>query len=217
LLMTVHVDLMVFDLDGTLITSGEDIAASVNYTLVKLGLPALPMEKIISYIGDGVRELLLRALGEAGGENFGPAMKIFSAYYMEHMLDTTVLYPGVTEVLERFAVKRKVIVTNKRHDFALKIVESLGIASYFDAVVGAEKTPYRKPDPRLVKPLLEEYNARPGHTVVIGDGPADIRLAKEAGVLSCSYLNGLAEREKLLALKPDFTYESPAELKGLFY
>lgn len=212
----VHVDLMVFDLDGTLVSSGDDIAATVNYTLAKLGFPTLPKDKIITFIGDGVRDLILRSLGEAAGEHLGQAMKIFSAYYMEHMLDTTALYPGITEVLERFAGKKKAIITNKRHDFTLKIVDRLGIGGYFDAVIGSEKTPYRKPDVRIVKPLLEEYHARPRHTVVIGDGRNDIRLAQEAGTLSCAYLKGLSAREELLALKPDFTYEEPLEIRGLF-
>ena len=212
-----HVDLMVFDLDGTLITSGEDIAAAVNHTLGRLRLPVLSEDRIIGFIGDGVRELLIRALGEAAGEHLGPAMTIFSAYYTEHLLDTTDLYPGIRDVLERFAGKKKAIVTNKRYDFAQKIVDKLGIAGHFDAVIGAEKTPYRKPDVRIVKPLLSEYHARPGHTVVIGDGPADIQLAKGVGALSCAYLSGLSARETLLALRPDFTYEDPAELKSLFY
>jgi phosphoglycolate phosphatase len=215
--MMAHVDLMIFDLDGTLVSSGEDIAASVNYTLEKVGLPRLPVVKIIGYIGDGVRELLIRALGEAAGEKIGTALKIFSARYAEHLLDTTTLYPGMPEVLKKFAGKRKAIVTNKRHDFAVKIVEGLGIAHHFDAVIGAEKTPYQKPDARIIKPLIEDFHARPRHTIVIGDGTNDILLAQGAGVLSCAYLNGLSEREALLALKPDFTYEDPAALKSMFY
>ncbi len=212
-----HVDLMVFDLDGTLITSGNDIAAAVNYTLGRLRLPVLSVDKIMGFVGDGVRELLVRSLGEAAGDHLGPAMTLFSAYYTEHLLDTTDLYPGIRDVLERFSGKKKAVVTNKRHDFAQKIVDKLGIAGCFDAVIGAEKTPYRKPDARIVTPLLSEYHARPGHTVVIGDGPADIRLAKGVGALSCAYLNGLTARETLLALQPDFTYEDSAELKSLFY
>jgi phosphoglycolate phosphatase len=213
----VHVDLMIFDLDGTLISSGRDIAASVNYTLARLELPTLATEKIISFVGDGVRELLIRALGEGAVDKLSSAMKLFSAYYAEHMLDTTALYPGVMEVLVKFAGKKKVIVTNKRHDFTMKLVESLDIAGHFDAVIGAEKTPYRKPDVRIIKPLIEEFHARLRHTVVIGDGVNDILLAQGAGVLGCAYLNGLAPREALLALGPNCTYEDPAELKSMFY
>jgi len=126
-----EVDLIFFDLDGTLADTGRDLATSVNYTLTTLGLPALPQEKIRGFIGDGVKELVLRALGEEHNHLFPRAMELFLRHYGEHLLDTTQLYPGVRECLEYFRTKKKVVLSNKRQEFVEKILESLLIRPIF--------------------------------------------------------------------------------------
>jgi phosphoglycolate phosphatase len=210
------VELMIFDFDGTLATSGGDIASAVNHALASLGLPQRPYEEVILFVGDGVRKLIERSLGSDNPELYDQALAFFSAYYTEHMMDSTILYPGMLEVLNHFRDKRKVIVTNKRIFFTRKMTDALNITACFDDIIGADTTPYIKPDARLVYPLLERFQAAPRHTVVIGDGPNDILLARNSGVLSCIYLNGLGQREELLALKPDLTYEDPSALQGFF-
>ncbi|GAI75088.1 unnamed protein product, partial [marine sediment metagenome] len=106
--------------------------------------------------------------------------------------------------------------TNKRYIFTLKMAKKLGIAGYFDEIIGAESTPYKKPDSRLLHPLLKKFRAGNDRTVVIGDGVNDIMLAKNAGVLSCAFLDGLGSMDVLLSLKPDFLCEDIIELKELF-
>jgi phosphoglycolate phosphatase len=211
-----HIDLMVFDLDGTLVDSGNDIAASVNYTLKVLGIPTKKYEEILLYVGDGVQKLIERSLGEDNHHRFDDAMGIFSAYYAEHMLDSTTLYEPVIEVLEHFCDKRKVIITNKREYFTHEITNSLDISKYFEEIIGSDRTAFKKPDARLLLPLLEKYCAENHRAVVIGDGINDIKLAQNTGVLSCALLNGLTERNILLSLKPDFMCESLSELISLF-
>jgi phosphoglycolate phosphatase len=211
-----HIDLMIFDLDGTLVDSGRDIAASVNYTLKSLNLLPQKHEEIIGFVGDGVQKLIERALGDENEHLFNNAMKIFSSYYSEHMLDTTKLYESAIKVLEHFQNKRKVIITNKRLYFTMGITNNLDISSYFDEIIGSDSTAYKKPDSSLLIPLLEKYNVDSNDTVVIGDGINDIMLARNAGVLSCALLNGLTDRNILLALKPDFTCEKLSELMTLF-
>ncbi|MCX5857020.1 MAG: HAD hydrolase-like protein, partial [Deltaproteobacteria bacterium] len=88
------IDLMIFDLDGTLVASGKDIAASVNFALGALGLPTFEESVILEFIGDGVKKLIERSLGRASHDRFEEALNLFSRHYDEHMLDTTVLYPG---------------------------------------------------------------------------------------------------------------------------
>jgi len=210
------VDLMIFDLDGTLVTSGKDVAASVNHTLAALGLPALDEHIIIDYIGDGVKKLIERSLGHALQDRFEEAFAIYSRHYEEHMMDNTVLYSGVHEVLKHFHDKNKVILTNKRHPFALAMSDALQLTRYFDHLVGAESTPYIKPDARLAGPLLERFHARPDRTIVIGDGVNDVLFAKNAGLLSCACLNGLTSRKKLLDLAPDYSCEHLSEIKDFF-
>jgi phosphoglycolate phosphatase len=210
------VDLMIFDLDGTLVTSGQDIASSVNYTLTTLGLPAIEEAMILEFVGDGVKKLIERSLGPALHDRFEEALVLFSRHYEEHMLDTTTLYTGVIEVLRHFHDKKKVILTNKRHHFAATMSNALRLTQYFDDVIGADSTPYIKPDVRLADLILKRFQAHPGRTVVIGDGVNDIRLAKNAGLLSCAFLNGLTGRETLLNLEPDFSCEHLPEITRIF-
>ena len=210
------VELMIFDLDGTLVTSGQDIAASVNDTLATLGLPAIEEAMILEFVGDGVKKLIERSLGPASQVRFEEALVLFSHHYEEHMLDTTTLYPGVIEVLQHFHDKKKVVLTNKRHRFAAAMIDALRLTYCFDDILGADSTPYIKPDARLAGLLLTRFGARPDRTVIIGDGVNDILLAKHAGLLSCALLNGLTGRETLLNLKPDYSCEHLPEITRIF-
>lgn len=214
-MQTMEADLLIFDLDGTLVSSGGDIAASVNATLRRLGRPERPVEEILGFVGDGVRLLIERTLGGLDGGRFDEALEIFGAHYREHMLDTTRPYPGIEAALCHFAGKRKVILTNKRHSFALPIADALGLTDHFDEVIGADSTPFIKPDPRLLDRVTRRFGISPVRTAVIGDGVNDVLLARNGGAMSCAYLNGLTPREALLALCPDRTYEDPLELMTL--
>ncbi|MGD1152517.1 MAG: HAD-IA family hydrolase [Syntrophales bacterium] len=211
-----HIDLMIFDLDGTLVNSGGDIVASVNYTLETLAIPAKKPKEILSFVGDGVNKMIERALGNEFQHLFDEAMDIFSDYYARHMLDMTSLCDSVIEVLDHFRDKKKVIITNKRRYFTFKMTDALGITKYFEEIIGADSTAYKKPDPRLFIPLIERVGAVYNDTVVIGDGVNDIMLAKNTGVLSCALLNGLTHRDILLALDPDFACEGLRELLKIF-
>jgi phosphoglycolate phosphatase len=207
---------MIFDLDGTLVNSGGDIVASVNYTLKSLDIPTKSQEEILSFVGDGVNKMIERALDKESQHLFDRAMDIFSDYYARHMLDTTCLCDSAIEVLDHFRNKKKLIITNKRRYFTLKMTDALGVSKYFEEIIGADSTAYKKPDPRLFIPLLERVHAVYNDTVVIGDGVNDIMLAKNTGVLSCALLNGLTHRDILLALDPDFACEGLRELIKIF-
>jgi len=211
-----HIDLMIFDFDGTLVNSGGDIAASINYTLNTLRIPVMEQDEIISYIGDGVQKLIERSLGQSKQHLFVEALKIFSDYYANHMLDTTSLCDSVIEVLEHFRRKKKLIITNKRKYFTVAMTEAFHITHYFDDIIGADSTPYKKPDPRLLIPLIEKFGVENRNTVVIGDGVNDVMLAKNSGALSCTLLNGLTPRDVLGSLNPDFACEGLSELITLF-
>ncbi|WP_041584853.1 HAD family hydrolase [Syntrophus aciditrophicus] len=210
------VEMMIFDFDGTLVNSGDDLVSSVNHTLNRLDLPVLPKENIIGFIGDGVQKLIERSLGDAFPEHFEEAMSIFTAYYTEHMLDTTDLYPGVKDILEHFRDKKKIIITNKRYAFTVQITNSLHLTHHFDEIIGVDSRTYRKPDRRLIQPLLRQYGVSPEKAVVVGDGINDVLLAKNAGMISCAFLGGLGSREELLSSKPDYVCETLPELTRLF-
>jgi HAD superfamily hydrolase (TIGR01549 family) len=211
----IPVKLMVFDLDGTLADTGADLAGSVNRTLQSLGLPTRPDPEILGFVGDGVRKLIERSLGDAHGEHFEEALERFEEIYAEHLLDRTTLYPGVPDVLRHFGAKEKVLITNKTRDFTLAICRGLGIAGFFKEIIAGDSNEFMKPDPRLLLPLLGKFGAGPAETLVIGDGVNDILLARNAGVRSCAFLNGLGHREKLLRLGPDFTIEKMIDLEDI--
>jgi phosphoglycolate phosphatase len=214
--MMEKIELMIFDFDGTIVNTGDDLAAAVNHSLDKLGIPLLKNEDIIGYVGDGVKKLIERSLGNAFPEKYDEALAIFMAYYGKHLLDSTELYPGVLDVLHHFKNNVKVIVTNKLYSYTLRIAEELDITKYFDKIIGIDSSPYKKPDSRLLDPLIDGYGVERRHAIVIGDGINDILLAKNAGVVSCALLNGLGSRDKLLQLQPDYICENISELIRLF-
>jgi len=212
-----QIDLMIFDLDGTLIDSGNDIASAVNYTLKEMSVPLLKRGKITGYVGDGVKILIERSIGEENIDRLEEALDIFIAYYTDHILDTTDLYPGVRDVLRHFENKKKIIVTNKIYRLSSMIANELKIEEYFEEIIGRNSAPYKKPDPALLVLLAQKYSADIGRTVVIGDGLNDIKLAKNSNAISCALLNGLGIRDRLLELNPDYSCEDISELKELFY
>jgi phosphoglycolate phosphatase len=210
------IDLFIFDLDGTLAATGNDLVQCVNHTLRTVGLQVLDPSLIISFVGDGIRELMLRALGPGNQACADQAIDIFNAYYTDHALDETVLYPGVVECLVYFRQKKKVVISNKRQIFVEHLLAALGIRDHFDQVIGGDRHAYMKPDARLVPPLLEAFQTVPGRTAIVGDGKNDILLAKNAGIVSCAFLGGLTKPELLLALRPDYNCKDLTELSAFF-
>jgi len=211
------IDLIIFDLDGTLASTGDDLIQCVNYTLKTLLLPAKSKREIISFVGDGISRLMERALGQDHAERHSVAMQIFTDYYGQHLLDNTVLYPHVEEVLMHFEHTKKIILTNKRYAFASIIVRGLKIEKYFTEIIGADSSPFLKPDRRIIDHILEKNNAARGKTLMVGDGVNDIAVAKNAGILSCALLNGLGNRDDLLQLNADYYCEDIREINSLFH
>ena len=210
------VELMIFDFDGTLADTGADIAASVNHALRALGLASRPVGEILSFVGDGVRILMERALGDDHHSRLEEAMEFFLQHYENHLLDHTKLYPAAEEVLNHFRSKKKVILTNKRYYLTVAIAKGLKIDRHFLEIVGADSTPFQKPDGRVISCLLEKYDVAPHRAVMIGDGRNDVEAARNAGTLSCVHLNGLGNREAMLKMGADFYVEQLTEIRSHF-
>ena len=211
----ISVKLMVFDLDGTLADTGADLAESVNRTLQSLGIPTRPDAEILGFVGDGVRKLIERSLGEPHRNRFAETLRRFNEIYAGHLLDHTSLYPGVLDILRHFSGKEIVLITNKSLNFTLTLCSGLGIAGHFKQIIAGDSNEFMKPDPRLLLPLFETFGAGPAETLVVGDGVNDILLARNTGARSCAFLNGLGKREDLLRLGPDFTIERMIDLKEI--
>ena len=211
------VDLMIFDFDGTLVSTGADLIQAINYMLNTLTLKEKPEKEILSFIGDGISKLIEKALGQDHIKYHEEAMIIFTDYYGKHLLDNTGLCPQVGKVLKYFGNKTKIILTNKRYNFTSAIAQGLNIAQYFVEIIGADSTPFQKPDRRVIDYILNKYGVAKENTLIIGDGINDIAVAKNSGILSCAYLNGLGNRNDLLNLKADYYCEDLLEINSLFY
>jgi phosphoglycolate phosphatase len=139
-------------------------------------------------------------------------MRVFLEYYQQHLLDNTVLYPHVTEVLDYFGDKRNAVVTNKLHHLAVTVLRGLGIEDRFDIVLGADSGAEKKPDPALLRLVLTEFQIIPANALMVGDGDTDIQAGKCAGVITCGVTYGLANKGDLLAAKPDLLIDDLAQL-----
>lgn len=211
-----RIKLLIFDLDGTLIDSRQDLVNSVNAMLRNLGRPELPAEVIASYVGDGAPMLVRRALGDPDdGGYFHGALRFFLDYYREHKLDHTYVYEGVMEALRSVRDGRKMaVLTNKPVAPSRQIVEALGLNEFFVQVYGGNSFPTKKPDPQGAHALLEESGARPDEAVIIGDSDVDVLTGRNAGLWTCGVTYGFAPHS-LEAAPPDVLAHSPAELVEL--
>jgi phosphoglycolate phosphatase len=209
------VDLLIFDLDGTLIESKWDIAASVNLTLAELKLAERGQEEIFGFVGDGIKRLLRLAVGEDNQERYEQALTVFRGHYLSHCLDHTKYYPGIETVLGHFAGKLKAVATNKSLEYTTKILQGLG-AHHFAYIVGGDDGYGLKPDPRMLVKIIDELNVTKDRAVLIGDSTNDINGGHNAGIKVCAVGYGMGNREKMAACKPDWFIEKPEELIGLF-
>lgn len=209
------VDLLIFDLDGTLIESKWDIAKSVNLTLAELGLPERSLEEIFGFVGDGVKKLLRLAVGEQNQERFDEALNVFRKHYLEHCLDRTVFYPGVEPMLEHFSRKQKAVATNKSIEYTRVILNGLG-AHHFPVVIGGDNGFGLKPEPGMLLHIVETVGVPKDRTVLVGDSTNDINGGRNAGIRVCAVGYGMGNREKMAACKPDWFIERPEELMELF-
>jgi phosphoglycolate phosphatase len=210
-------DLVIFDLDGTLIDSKLDLAHSVNATRAHLGLGPLDHEVIHSYVGNGAPVLIRRALGpEMPDATVNTALSWFLDYYREHKLDYTHLYPGVTDALQ-VLFQQKVamaVLTNKPVNVSRAIVEGLGVGHYFFQVYGGNSFEQKKPHPVGIEALCDEARTAPERTLMVGDSSVDIQTARNAGVRSVGCTWGF-QPETLVTHPPDWLIENMRELPDI--
>jgi phosphoglycolate phosphatase len=190
---------IVYDLDGTLADTAEDLVATLNWLLAKDGLAPLPVESAGALVGAGARALIRRGFAASGRSLDAEAIeRLFGdylEYYNAHILVRTRLYPGVDKALETFdgAGWRQAVCTNKVERSARLLIEKLGIADRFAFVCGQDTFGVGKPDAR---PLLETIAASGGtreRTIMVGDSGTDVRTARAAGVAIVAVDYGYAD------------------------
>ena len=207
-------ELLIFDLDGTLIDSKLDLAHAVNATRAHMGMSALDHERVYSYVGNGAPVLIRRAMGEAASElQVQEALEFFLEYYREHYLDYTTLYPGVCDALNRLqaAGKQMAVLTNKPVRISKAILDGLRVGDHFFQVYGGNSFELKKPHPVGVEALMREAGVAAAGTLMIGDSGVDIQTARNAGIASCGVTYGF-QPETLADPAPDKLVDRMEEL-----
>jgi phosphoglycolate phosphatase len=213
-----HPKAVLFDLDGTLIDSRLDIAAAANAARAHYGLPALPLETVIGYIGRGVDHLLRCSLGDlATPERMREGLEVIMGHYAHHLIDHTTVYPGVREFLDHLQGRGIVmgVVSNKPHSLTLRVLKELRMDGYFGAALGADATVNRKPHPEPLLTALKTLGAEPENSVMIGDSAVDAQAGRAAGMAVGLVAHGFTHRSELENIGADWVVDKMAEFTDL--
>ncbi len=217
-----NVSAIFFDLDGTLVDSVPDLTAAVNVMLRQLGLPAREEAQVRTWVGNGMDNLLHRALtndmaGQAEPELFARAKPLYKAAYADHISVYSELYPGVREGLAglRDAGFPMACVTNKLVEFALPLLKQLGIDHFFATVVGGECIPRPKPAPDALLLCAERLEVPVDRGLMVGDSLNDVGAARNAGCSVVCVPYGYNHGRDIREARPDVVIDSIAELPPL--
>lgn len=214
--MSALTQLLIFDLDGTLIDSKRDIVLCVNRAFERQGLPPMDEQRVGDQIGRGSEYLYRQLLGsEYPHSGIEILVKRFKSLYARHLLDHTHVYAGVQEALEHFKDTPKVIVTNKNQEFADLLVTELGLRPHFQAVFGSEAFATQKPDGGPLRETCARWKVDPSQAVIVGDSEFDILAGKSASVRTVAAMYGFTKREVLRGHSPDHEIESARDLISL--
>lgn len=208
-------DFLIFDLDGTVIDSQEDVAHALNRLLGDFQIAPLSREVVRTHVGYGVKPLLETALAEKGIQDIDSAFSSFTNYYLENCVRETKLFDHVAQTLVQLSGFKKVVLTNKSNRFIEKILTGLGISQHFVGSYGRESFAKMKPDPLPILSILEIHGAKKERTLMIGDTETDVLAGQSAGVATCLVNYGYGRPDALKRLSPTFTIGSFRDLVPL--
>jgi len=217
-----RVKAVTIDLDGTLADSIPDLAAATNMMLRELGRPELPLERIKEFVGKGIPRLVERSLartidGTASAEEMSRALPVFERHYTDVNGRHSVLYPGVQEGLEEFRAMQMPLacVTNKSGRFTVPLLEQLGIAGFFEQIIGGDALPQKKPHPAQLLHACKRFGIKPAEMLMIGDSGNDAQAARAAGCPVFCVPYGYNEGQDVRKLDVDAIVPSLIEAKRL--
>ena len=212
--MEMEKQLIILDLNGSLIDSRADLAAAVNHTRTHYNLAPLSQELISSYVGDGVRKLIERSL-QGAAVDVDEAVAVNKAYYFSHLTDQTYLYDGVVEGIRQLvaAGHQVALLTNKPGDPSREIIEHFGLSDCFITIVGGGDVPNLKPKPDGVLKCLDVSGMEKSNAWMVGDHHTDLAAAKNAGIRSMLVEYGFGNAGDY---KPDAQFASFPDLVGYF-
>ena len=215
-------EMVLIDVDGTLVDSVPDLAWCVDAMMREMGLEERGEERVRHWVGNGVERLVKRSLinelnGEPDEALFAKALPIFEALYAENTSKRSCLYEGVNEALEFLKTTgvRIGCVTNKASQFTLPILKDLGIIDYFETVLCGDQVERKKPDPQPLLMSAEKLGVNPQSSMMLGDSMSDVKAARAAGfsIICMSY--GYNHGEDIRDYNPDAVVDSMAEIKNI--
>ena len=207
---------IIFDLDGTLIDSRQDLATGINLMRRHYGLGPLPVETVVSYVGEGIRNLVSRSLQDAlSAVDLEEAVRLDSEFYRQHIHDETTLYPGVREGLERLAAAGHALalLSNKPGAASREILRHFEIEALFSSIIGGDSGVPLKPNPEAVFAILRAVGGERADTWMVGDNYTDIAAAHRAGIHSIFVTYGMGT---LGPEKPEVTAADFGEVTSFF-
>jgi len=212
----IEIDLIIFDLDGTLLDSKKVIVNAVNYTLYELGLKKKSGSQIIRQVGTGTSELIKKISGLKDMAGVEKGVKLFTQYWNNKLVGESRLFPNVKRVLEHFSDKRQFIVSNGSMMIIEKALENFKIKKYFQKIISGDDEDCLKPS---TCPIDKAINIRDieqkERTIMVGDMEVDIKTGKKAGIKTCGVTYGLGKTEDIKASKPDFLINDILQLMGI--
>lgn len=205
-------DLVIFDLDGTLIDSRHDIAEAVNKSLVKWGFPSRSVEEIGSLLFQGGRSLISTLLPD---ERLTMRKNVFQSYidfYQDNLLGRTRFYPGAIELLEKLSPKTLAVMSNKREALCRDILKGLGRADHFSHILGGDSLPQKKPSPLPLRWISDALEIEPSRAIMVGDSPVDIQSAQAAGMRSIGLTGGFCSAASVRQAQPSYVFDHLTDL-----
>lgn len=211
------VNTIIFDLDGTLLNTLDDLADSVNFALREHGLPERSAEEVRSFVGNGVRRLMqLSVPGGLDNPQFESCLEAFREYYSKNMNNRTRPYDGIMELLAELARNGyKLAIVSNKFDRAVKGLAKEFFGDYIKVAIGESGGVRRKPEPDCVFEALRELSAVAGEAICVGDSEVDVKTAKNAALPCIGVTWGFRSRELLAAEGADHIIDGPMELMKL--
>lgn len=208
---------VIFDMDGTILNTIDDIAGAVNYILSKYDMPLRTVEEVKFFVGNGLKKTLLRSVPEGTDEEFVDSVYTeFTTYYKSHSRENTKPYEGIVEAIRELKGKgyRLAVVSNKRHEAVLELCDEF-FDGCFDEAMGDQEGIKIKPAPDMVESVLKKMNCTKAEAIYVGDSDVDIMTAVNSGLDCISVSWGFRSREFLLEHNAKTIIDSPNELLSI--
>jgi phosphoglycolate phosphatase len=210
-----RIRLVVFDLDGTLVDSRQDLASATNDMIRAFGGSPLEERTVVEMVGEGASVLVARAVRAAGlDERLPGALEQFLELYNARLLDTTTVYEGMREALDALTQRVALaVLTNKPQQSTARLLDGLALTSHFQHVIGGDTPLGRKPDPAGLLDIVTRASATPESTVLVGDSPVDLHTARRAATRLCLARYGFGFRFGAADFRGDEWFvDRPADL-----